>query len=58
MGNKFIGNEYDLDLTWAHSENVSVSAGVGTFQPGNFVKATQGVNSPATLGYTDFSVKF
>ncbi len=57
-GNKFIGNEYDLDLTWAHSENVSVSAGVGTFQPGNFVKATQGVNSPATLGYTDFSVKF
>jgi len=61
-GNKFLGNEYDLDLTWAHSENVSVSAGVGDFQPGrNLILAAQnatGHASPARLGYADLSVKF
>lgn len=58
-GNKFLGNEYDLDLTWAHSENVSVSAGVGSFQPGRayIVANATGIN-PATLGYADFNVKF
>ena len=58
-GNKGIGTEFDLDLTWAHSENVSVSAGVGSLQPGRAIRdqKTSGV-SPATLAYTDFSVKF
>lgn len=59
-GNKFLGNEYDLDLSWAHSENVTVSAGVGDFQPGrNLILATVGGHaSPARLGYADLSVKF
>jgi hypothetical protein len=57
-GNKFIGNEYDLDLSWAHSENVTVSAGVGSFQPGGAIKVQVVANNPATLCYTDVSVKF
>lgn len=62
QGNKMIGNEYDLDLSWAHSENVMVSAGVGSFQPARNIivqTAAAGVSvSPATLCYTDVSVKF
>jgi hypothetical protein len=59
-GNTGIGSEYDLDLSWAHSENVTVSAGVGSFQPGRVIRdslAATGVN-PTTLGYADLSVKF
>jgi hypothetical protein len=62
QGNKMIGNEYDLDLSWAHSENVMLSAGVGSFQPARNIivqTAATGVSvSPATLCYTDVSVKF
>jgi hypothetical protein len=59
-GNKFLGNEYDLDLNWQHSENVGLTVGVGTFQPGNFVRAvTAGAGySPATLAYMDWKLKF
>lgn len=57
-GNKFLGNEYDLDLNWAHSENVSVSAGVGSFQPGRAYIVSQAAINPATLCYADFNVKF
>lgn len=59
QGNVFLGNEYDLDLTWKHSENVSVSAGVGDLQPGRAVIASNGpAVSPATLCYADFAIKF
>ena len=57
-GNKGIGTEFDLDLTWAHSENVSVSAGVGSLQPGRNIRDQKPAVNPATLAYTDFSVKF
>lgn len=58
-GNKAIGSEYDLDLTWAHSENVAISAGAGTFQQGRVLRALgSGTNNPITLCYTDLSVKF
>ncbi|HXS99387.1 MAG TPA: hypothetical protein VN915_01815 [Elusimicrobiota bacterium] len=61
-GNRALGNEYDLDLSWAHSENVLVSAGVGEFQPGgNLIRAgiaSNGTISSARLGYADLSVKF
>ncbi|MDE2512011.1 MAG: hypothetical protein KGL74_12885 [Elusimicrobia bacterium] len=57
-GNTGIGSEYDLDLSWAHSENVTVSAGVGSFQPGRLIRDAVAAVNPATLCYTDFSVKF
>jgi hypothetical protein len=62
-GNKNLGNEYDLDLTWAHSENVSLSVGAGDFQPNRGLTiaagaANAGNVSPARLGYADLSVKF
>lgn len=64
-GNKQIGSEADLDLEWKHSENVSLMGGVGTFQPGGYIKEikrTQGTGqnpvSPATLAYFDVRVKF
>ncbi|HEX4047419.1 MAG TPA: hypothetical protein VH309_06270 [Elusimicrobiota bacterium] len=63
QGNVALGNEYDLDLTWAHSENVTVSAGVGDFQPGRAAiviasSSNGGSVSPARLGYADLSIKF
>lgn len=70
-GNKHIGSEVDLDLAWQHSENVSLGAGVGDFQPGGMIKnlnngtvvsgaaATSGQpTNPALLGYFDVRVKF
>jgi hypothetical protein len=55
-----LGNEYDLDFTWAHSENVTLSAGVGDFQPGNAIDANNGPGgtSPARLGFADVAFKF
>jgi hypothetical protein len=73
-GQKRIGSEVDLDLTWAHSENVTLGAGAGQFFPGGFIKETiqsrnaavvtgPSANSqrgvnPAYLGYFDVRVKF
>ena len=58
-GNKFLGNEYDLELTWAHSENVSVSAGFGDFQPGRaLIVSGAGAINPATMCTTNVSIKF
>lgn len=65
-GNRHIGSELDVQLDWAHSENVMLSGGWATFQPGGFVKesvraasggAGIGVN-PANLLFADISVKF
>ena len=60
VGGKQLGNEADLDLTWQHSENVSVSIGAGDFQPNGFIKTQLSGNgvSPATLCYADASIKF
>lgn len=61
-GSKQLGNEYDLDLSWAHSENVTVGLGAGQFVPGRAVNVanngTGGPINPAHLCYTDLSVKF
>lgn len=59
QGNKALGSEYDLDLTWQHSENVSVSAGAGIFNPGSAYVVTQGpaVNT-ARVGYAEAHLKF
>ena len=64
-GSKAFGGEYDLDLTWQHSENVSVAAGMGSFQPGSAIghvnhqlAATAGSVSPVTMCYMDFGFKF
>ncbi len=70
-GNKHLGSEIDLDLTWKHSENVSFSTGWGSFLPGGIIKeavqsaagsggspATGTGVSPATLAYFDVRVKF
>lgn len=70
-GNKHIGTEVDVDLEWKHSDNVSLGAGVGTFQPGGLIKeqvqsanilgsnpnSQRGVN-PVNLAYMDVRVKF
>jgi len=70
-GVKHIGSEGDLDLTWTHSENVSIGTGVGQFWPGGAIKQNiqstnvaqgsvnngRGVN-PAKLAYFDVRVKF
>ena len=60
LGRVNLGQEYDIDLTWAHSENVTLSAGVGDFQPDNAINANNGAGgtSPARLGYADLAVKF
>lgn len=60
-GNKHMGSEVDLDLTWTHSENVSFGAGWGTFQPGGYVKnlrAAAGGTNPVEMYYMDARLKF
>lgn len=71
-GNRHLGSEIDFQLDWAHSENVMLSGGWATFQPGGYVKevirsqnpnpgtqvgAQEGV-SPVTMVYGDISVRF
>lgn len=70
-GNRHIGSEVDLDAEWKHSENVSLMATVGRFQPGGYVNEVQqsrevisgtansgnGVN-PAYLYAFDVKIKF
>lgn len=68
-GNRHLGSELDVDLTWTHSENVTLGAGWATFQPGGLIYEAvrnavaaggvggRGVN-PATLTYFDVRVKF
>ncbi len=65
-GNRHIGSEIDFQVDWAHSENVGLSAGWATFQPGGFIKETiraagpavQQGNNPATLVFADLNIKF
>ncbi|MBI4376552.1 MAG: hypothetical protein HY549_08890 [Elusimicrobia bacterium] len=64
-GNRHIGSEVDLDLTWMHSENVSLSAGFASFQPGGFIKTTNRDSGlpvrgtdPASLWYMDARLRF
>ena len=58
-GNVQFGNEYDLDLTWQHSENVAISIGGANFQPGGLLAAVNGNRlSTVRLGYADLSIKF
>jgi hypothetical protein len=61
-GLKHIGSEADLDLQWAHSENVTLGAGVGQFWSGGYLTALNSAagqpNNPAQLAYFDVRVKF
>lgn len=71
-GNKHIGSEGDLDLTWEHNANVTLSLGAARFSPGGYIRETvQSQNialgasarsgrglSHAHLGYFDVRVKF
>jgi len=70
-GNKHLGYETDLDLTWKHSDNVTFAAGGGRFMPGGiFAEANQSGNvlngsansgqalNPALLAFFDVRVKF
>lgn len=66
VGNRHIGSELDLQLDWTHSENVGVSVGWASFQPGGFVKeviradapGVQHGNSPVTMAFADLNVRF
>ena len=56
-----IGSEVDVTGEWKHSENVSLKATAGTFQPGAFVRDTKGANAavnPAVMLAGDVSIKF
>ncbi len=73
-GNSHLGSEIDVDLTWAHSENVAFAAGWGNFQPGGlFYEAVALYNNggnpaataqqnqginPVNLVYFDTRIKF
>ena len=68
-GNRHIGGEYDLTAEWKHSENVSLTGALGTFQPGGYInnenrQATNYVGlpgracSPAFLANFNVAVKF
>lgn len=67
-GNRTIGSELDLDLTWKHSDNVSVGAGVARFWAGSVIRdaianpagagAAGSGNNPVSLVYADARIKW
>lgn len=58
-GDKNIGSEADVTLTWKHSDNVSFNAGFGQFWAGGAIaNINAGENSPATMVDGSMSVKF
>ncbi|PCI34838.1 MAG: hypothetical protein COB53_11585 [Elusimicrobia bacterium] len=57
-GNKHIGTEVAVTANWAHSENVSLSAGVARFFTGGFIKEQLTSDSPASFIFSDVSLRF
>lgn len=58
-GNKHLGSEADVCLTWKHSDNVSFNAGFGQFWAGGAIaNLNAGSNNPATMVDGSMSVKF
>lgn len=56
-----IGSEIDVTGEWKHSENVSLKATAGTFQPGAAVRDFRGANAatnPAVMLAGDVAIKF
>jgi hypothetical protein len=53
-----LGEETDLVLTWNVNHGPTVSAGVGLFDPGRFVKNVSGVANQQTYGYLSFEQRF
>lgn len=56
-----IGSEIDVTGEWKHSENVSLKATAGTFQPGAYIADVKGANAalnPAVMLAGDVSIKF
>lgn len=62
VGNKHIGSELDVNLSWKHSDNVAFNVGWGQFWTGgainNFNGAAHTGTSPVTLFSAGTSVKF
>ncbi len=72
QGNKHIGSEIDFDLTWKHSDNVMLGAGVASFKPGKYIQSiirdaqdaiaagsgTRVAFNNAVLAYGDVKVRF
>ncbi len=55
-GKRFLGNEYDLDLAYAYTEDVTIGATLGLFSPGKaFVTAAK---KDATQAMVNCDVKF
>lgn len=63
-GNKHIGDEVDLNASWAHSDNVSFGVGIGTFQAGGAIANASNsnpathANNPVFLAEASATVKF
>ncbi|MCX5789788.1 MAG: hypothetical protein NTX64_14985 [Elusimicrobia bacterium] len=63
-GNRHIGSEFDLQIDWAHSENVVLDAGWAVFNPGGYVKEQNRTTSPVTgtnsvnMLFADLGIKF
>lgn len=53
-----LGIEWDFETIWTRSAKETVSAGVGLYQPGRFVKLQTGRNQAQLFGYLQYSVKF
>jgi len=67
-GNRHIGSEAGLTLTWNHSENVLLTIGGATFQPGGYIREVVATNNaggaverghnPVTTAFADWMVRF
>lgn len=53
-----VGQELDLELAWTVRKDATLQAGVGIFNPGDFVKNLAGTSDRQTWGFISFQRKF
>lgn len=53
-----LGMEWDFEATWNRTAKETISAGVGLYQPGRFVKLQTGRNQAQLFGYFQYGIKF
>ncbi len=53
-----LGYEFDAEYTWLVSPKATISAGIGVYAPGNFVRNLTGERRTQKFGYLQYLLKF
>ena len=53
-----LGYEFDAESTWIVSPKATISAGIGVYAPGTFVRNLTGERRTQMFGYLQYLLKF